>query len=123
MRNPGRSIAACCAALAVLVLLSGCHSPWIQCTVVNHEDTPVSLVEVNYPGGSFGVQSIAAGASYHYRFRNLASEAVSLDFTDAARHNHTVKGPELQQGQEGTLRIEIEPGGHVVWTPALTIPR
>jgi hypothetical protein len=119
MMRPG-SVAACCAAVGLLLLLSGCHSPWIQCTIVNHEDAPVSLVEVNYPGGSFGVQTIAAGASYHYRFRNLSTETVSLEFTDAARQSHTATGPELRQGQEGTLLIEIKPGNQVVWTPALT---
>jgi len=112
-------MAAGCAA-GLLFLLSACHSPWIQCTIVNHEDAPVSLVEVNYPGGSFGVQTIAAGASYHYRFRNLSTETVSLEFTDAARQSHTATGPELRQGQEGTLLIEIKPGNQVVWTPALT---
>ena len=114
------SLPAGCAAFAVLLVLSGCRSPWVQCTVANHQDTPVSLVEVSYPGGSFGVQTIAAGASYHYRFRNLSTETVSIGLTDAARHNHTVSGPQLQQGQEGSLRIEIEPGNQVTWTPALT---
>jgi hypothetical protein len=101
-----RLIAVGCAA-GLLLMLSGCHSPWIQCTIVNREDAPVSLVEVNYPGGSFGVQTIAAAASYHYRFRNLSTETVSLEFTDAAR----------------SLLIEIKPGNQVVWTPALTANR
>jgi hypothetical protein len=103
-----------------MLVVSGCHSPWIQCTIVNHEETPVSLVEVNYPGGSFGVQTIAAGASYRYRFRNLSTDTVTIDFTDAARHNHTVSGPQLKQGQEGSLRIEIEAGNTVTWVPAIT---
>jgi hypothetical protein len=99
---------------------SGCRSPWIQCTIVNHEETPVSLVEVNYPGGSFGVQTIAAEASYHYRFRNLSTDPVSIDFTDAAGRSHTVSGPQLEPGQEGVLGIEIEADNRVSWTPALT---
>jgi hypothetical protein len=66
------------------------------------------------------VQTITAGGSYHYRFRNLSTDTVRIDFTDAARHNHTVSGPQLEQGQEGSLRIEIEPGDRVTWTPALT---
>ena len=120
MRHPARLISLCCAALVLPVPLTGCHSAWIQCTVVNHQSAPVSLVEVNYPGGSFGVQTIAAGASYRYRFHALSTDTLSIDFTDAARHDHTVKGPELEQSQEGTLRIEIEPDNRVTWTPALT---
>jgi hypothetical protein len=112
--------AKCLAAMAMMPALGGCRSPWIQCTIVNHETRPVSLVEVNYPGGSFGVDAIAAGAKYVYRFHALSTDTVSLDFTDAARQQHTAKGPELQQGQEGTLTVEIEPDGRVQWAPKLT---
>ena len=113
-------VAALGAATAGMALAAGCQSPWIRCTIVNHESGPVSLVEVDYPGGSFGVQTIAAGASYRYRFHALTSDVLSLDFTDASRHSHTVKGPEIEQGQEGTLGIEIAPDGQVHWTAALT---
>lgn len=91
--------------------------------MVNAQDTPVSLVEVGYPGGSFGVQTIAAHASFHYRFRILADGNTTIDFTDAMKHSHTATGPEMQQGQQGALRIEIEPDGKVAWTPALTMTR
>jgi hypothetical protein len=116
MRGSGRLIVT----FGLLLLLAGCRSPWIQCTIVNHENAPVSLVEVNYPGGSFGVQTIAAGASYHYRFHSLSTDTLSLSFTDAARQSHTATGPELKQKQEGSLRIDIQPGNRVTWTPALT---
>ncbi|MFP5226832.1 MAG: hypothetical protein ACLGXA_04335 [Acidobacteriota bacterium] len=106
-------------ALCLIVLLAGCQSPWIACTIVNHQTTPVSLVEVSYPGGSFGVQAIAPGASFRYRFHALGTDGTSIDFTDAAHKNHTVKGPELQLGQEGTLQIAIEADSHVTWTPQL----
>jgi len=109
------------AALGFTLLVAGCHSAWIQCTIVNHESTPVSLVEVDYPGGSFGVQTIAAGASYRYRFHALATDTASLDFTDAARKSHKATGPEIEQGQEGTLGIEIAPDGQVRWMPALAV--
>lgn len=123
MRTPGHSFFVGTIVLASLALLGGCHSPWIQCTIVNRQSTPVSLVQVSYPGGSFGVQTIAAGGSYHYRFRNLSNEQVSIDFTDAAHRDHTVKGPGLESGQEGTLRIDIEPDNHVIWSPSLTMHR
>jgi hypothetical protein len=110
-----------CAALSYCLLLVGCHSPWIQCTITNHESTPVSLVEVDYPGGTFGVQTIAAGASFRYRFRNLSTDRVSIDFTDSARHDHNAKGPTLSQGQEGGLFIDIQPDNHVIWSPSLAI--
>ena len=121
VRTSKRPAPLCSAAFALLLLLSGCQSPWVQCTIVNHQDAPISLVEVNYPGGSFGVQTIAAGGSFRYRFHNLSTDTVSIEFTDAGRHNHTVTGPELRQEAEGSLRIEIQPGNQVIWTPSLSV--
>lgn len=103
-------------ALAATLCFMGCQSPWVQATVINDEDTPVNLVEVNYPGGSFGIQNIAPHSTFHYRFHILTNERVELDFTDAAGHNEAIKGPELEQGEEGTLRIDIQAGDKVVWS-------
>ena len=123
MRGATRLRVVGCAALALVGLVAGCQSPWVECTIVNRETTPVSLVEVNYPGGSFGVQTIAAGAVYHYRFHALSTDTLSMDFVDGARQSHTATGPELQQGAAGTLQIEIEPGNQVRWTPAVTVKK
>jgi hypothetical protein len=120
MRKSVVAIAASSTLLGALVAISGCRSPWVQATVVNDEDTPVNLVEVNYPGGSFGVQSIAPHSSYHYRFHILTEDRVEMDFTDAAGKKEDVKGPELDQGEEGTLRIDIQAGDKVVWSTNLT---
>lgn len=117
-RGLKRSAAA--GAACAMVALAGCRSPWVQATVVNNEDAAISVVEVDYPGGSFGVQSIAAHATYHYRFHILANDSTSIEFNDAAKHSHTEKGPALHQGEAGTLRIEIGPDGKVAWTPLLT---
>ena len=114
---------ALCAAGALVALPAGCHSPWIQCTIVNEQAMPVSLVQVSYPGGTFGVQTIAPGASFHYRFRDLLDDQASIDFTDAAHRDHKAKGPQMKVGQEGTLRITIEPDNKVQWEPALTTRR
>ncbi|HEY1807904.1 MAG TPA: hypothetical protein VGG42_05035 [Acidobacteriaceae bacterium] len=120
MEKPGRILRALCAAGALLALPAGCHSPWIQCTIVNEQATPVSLVQMSYPGGTFGVQAIAPGASFHYRFRDLGDDQASLDFTDATHHDHKVEGPQLKYGQQGTLRIAIESNNKVNWEAKLT---
>jgi hypothetical protein len=108
-----------CLALAAAAGLSGCKSPWVQATVINDEDTPVRLVEVNYPGGSFGIQTIAPHSSFHYRFHILSNDPVEVDFTDAAGHNEAIKGPQLDQGEEGTLTIDIHAGDKVIWSTNL----
>lgn len=120
MGKRGSVLRALFAAGTLLALPAGCHSPWIQCTIVNEQATPVSLVQVSYPGGTFGIQTIAPGGSFHYRFRDLGDDDASIDFTDAAHKDHTLKGPQLKLGQQGTLRITIEPDNKVRWEPALT---
>lgn len=115
MRKPGSSLPFVVPAAVLAMVLAGCHSPWIQCTIVNEQATPVSLVQVSYPGGTFGIQTIAPGASFHYRFRDLGDDQASIDFTDATHHDHKLQGPELKKGQEGTLRIAIEPDNKVEW--------
>jgi hypothetical protein len=119
MRISRRSFARPLLALAALTAVCGCKSAWVQATVVNDEDTPVNLVEVNYPGGSFGVQNIAPHSTFHYRFHILTDDKVEVDFTDAAGHTQEVKGPELDQGEEGSLRIDIQAGDKVVWSANL----
>jgi hypothetical protein len=95
----------------------------MQTTIVNQQDAPVKLVQVSYPGGTFGVQTIAAHGSYHYRFRILGTGQMSIDFTDASGHDHTVKGPALQPGQEGRLEIGISGGNSVDWQTHLSARR
>ena len=48
-------------AAATLALLAGCHSYHIESTVENRTGAAVTLIEVDYPYGSFGTNTIAAG--------------------------------------------------------------
>jgi len=96
-------------AAASLLAATGCHSAYIEATVTNATATPVSLVEVDYPSASFGRESIPAGADYHYRFKVLGNGPTKVLWTDAARRDHTVPGPTLQEGDEGTLTVTLTP--------------
>ena len=96
----------------------GCHSPFVNATLRNETGGTVSPVEVDYPGASFGIPSLASGATYSYRFKILGSGGSKIVWTDAAQHDHTVAGPAMQEGEEGTLQIVLSPTG-VRWTPAL----
>jgi hypothetical protein len=92
-----------------LVPLAGCHSPYIEADIVNATNSTLTLVEVDYPSASFGVETLAAGATYHYRFKILGSGPTKVLWTDAARHDHTIPGPSLNEGQQGTLVVTIQP--------------
>jgi len=103
---------------ATLLLLTGCHSPYIEATLSNHTAAPVSLVELDYPSASFGTQTLAPGADFHYRFKVLGSGPMKFLYTSPDRLDHTVIGPALQEGDEGTLTVSVTPGG-VTWAEKL----
>lgn len=96
-------------ALLALAALTGCHSHYVSIDIHNLSGKPISEVEVDYPSASFGVDTLAVGATYHYRFKILGEGPTKILWTDAAQQNHTVPGPTLSEGQEGTLAAEITP--------------
>ena len=99
--------------------LTGCHSPYINATVINRSAQPVSLIEVDYPSASFGTQALAPGQSFPYRFKILGSGNLKIEWTDVKNKDHTVTGPVLHDGNEGTLLITLQPDGTVAWQPIL----
>jgi hypothetical protein len=96
---------------AALPILTGCHSAFIDATVSNRSSKPINLVEVDYPSASFGIQSLAPGQDFHYRFKVLGSGTVTLIYTDAANTEQHAAGPALKEGDEGKLTVTVEPGG------------
>jgi hypothetical protein len=98
--------------------LSGCHSAYVQASITNATASPITLVELDYPSASFGTGSLAPGATYHYRFQMIGSGDAKVIWTDAAQHEHTVKGPALHEKQEGTLAVKIS-GDSAEWTTHL----
>jgi hypothetical protein len=101
--------------------LAGCHSTFVQTTIVNHSGAPLRLVEVDYPSASFGTTNLNNAAEYHYRFKIQGSGTVKLDFVDSAGKPHHAVGPELDEGQEGTLLVTIDESNTVSWTPSFPV--
>ncbi len=104
--------------LLLLTLLAplGCKSTMIQATVHNGTPTPLSVLEVDYPSASFGTQTLAPGADFHYQFKIIGSGPLTLSYTDSANAQHTFKGPDLHEGDHGRLVIAVTTSG-VRWTP------
>ena len=90
----------------------------VDATVHNSTRNAIDLIEVDYPSASFGVQALAPGSDFHYRFKIIGSGPLSLTYTDTQHTTHTVKGPDLQEGDRGQLNIIMEDSG-VRWSPAL----
>ena len=105
-------------ALGALLLLAGCHSASIVATLHNGSPGEIRLVELDYPSASFGTGSITPGSSYTYRFKVLGSGPTKLTFLDPAGKEHTSAGPELHEGLEGQLQIDVTgTDENVQWTP------
>ena len=92
----------------------------VDVTVSNRTPGELKLIEVQYPSASFGIQSLAQGADFHYRFKILGNGSVTLTYTDSRSVQHTVKGPDLREGQEGKLGVSISSPG-VRWDPVPTV--
>ena len=96
--------------MTALLALTGCHSYHIETTVVNHTGGPIRLLEVDYPSASFGVDSLEAGAEYHYRIQLRGSGPIKVRYTANDGTLIQVTGPSsLSDRADFNLRIELLP--------------
>jgi hypothetical protein len=109
-------------ALAILAV-AGCHSYHVETTVENRTGEPIRLLEVDYPSASYGADSLAAGAEYHYRIQVDGKGQLKVLYTTAEGKAVQVIGPALAERQEGRLEIVLLPGGRAEFHPQLTPTR
>lgn len=95
--------------LAVGMGLLGCHSAFIQATITNRSGGPIHIFELDYPNASFGSSELASGATYHYRFKVVGGGSSKFTWTTADEQEHSSKGPDLHEGEEGRLAVEVGP--------------
>ena len=93
-------------------MCTGCHSHYIQATIVNNSGAVVNVVQVEYPHASFGTQQLAPGASFHYRYKLLGTGPVKISYYDAHNGEHAQSGPSLNEGDEGQLDIVLDAANH-----------
>jgi len=106
-----------------LACAAGCHSYHIDTTVENRTGTAIQLLEVDYPSASFGADSLAAGAAYHYRIQLRGNGPLKVQYTSVDRRQMQMEGPELAEPQEGRLEIVLLPSGKAEFHPQLTPQR
>ncbi len=105
--------------LASLLLVVGCRSKLVEVRVVNSGTTELHNVEVDYPNASFGISSLAPGATYVYRIQLQDAGRMKVEFSDSQQQPHSGKGPYAKEGQQGTLTLTLDPSGKNQWTPHL----
>lgn len=106
--------------LVALPWLTGCKSAHINVTVQNHTGETIKLVEVDYPSASFGIDSLDNGGSYQYLIQVRLSGNMKVQYTDANSLKVVkMEGPELKEGQQGTMTIVLQPDGKADFQPQL----
>jgi hypothetical protein len=108
-------MAACLPAL--LIPIVACHSYHIDTTVQNQTGAGIQLLEVDYPNASFGVDRLAAGALYHYRFTVTGDGPIKVTYTSAENKQVQITGPTLVERQQGHLTIVLLPEGKAQFVP------
>jgi hypothetical protein len=110
-------------ALLPVIAVAGCRSHHVEVSVENRTGAEVRLLEVDYPNASFGVDSLAPGATYHYRIQVSGQGTVKVQYTDPANRQPQMTGPALRENDQGGLDIVLEPDGKAEFHPQLVPPR
>lgn len=106
-------------ALSISLAAAGCRSALINATVSNHRTTPLSLVEVDYPSASFGIQRLAPGEEYHYRLKVIGAGPATVLWNEGSDQKKS-SGPVLRDGDTGTLNVTFTDNSSPAWDVTLT---
>lgn len=106
--------------LSPLLLLSACHSRHVDITLENHTGAAIQLLEVDYPSASFGADSLAAGADFHYRIQIEGNGPIKISYTPADGKPVQITGLQLDNLQQGRLEIDLLPGAKADFHPQLS---
>ena len=107
-------------AICALPAATGCHSYHVDATVENRTGAPIQLLEVDYPSASFGANSLAAGAVFHYRIQLRGIGPLKVQYTGQDGRQAQIDGPTVAERQEGALQIVLLPGGKAEFHPQMT---
>src|SRR5579871_5254348 len=102
-----------------LIFSAGCHSYHIEATVENHTGGSVTLLEVDYPSASFGVDTLAADGTVRHRIQIRDSGPITVQYVGPHGRQIQVKGPVLYEKQEGSINIVLLPDGKAEFHTAL----
>ena len=100
-----------CGYLIALAILAACHSSHIEVSIENRTNTPIRLLEVDYPTASFGTDALAPGATLQYRIQVQGAGRLKVQYTAPDGRQALINGPDLAEPQEGTLTIVLLPEG------------
>lgn len=88
-----------------LLLCNACshlHSRALTLQLVNKSNAPVTNLAFEFPGGSFGVDTVLPGATRSKWFKPLSTGPLKIDFDDQSGH-HSAQLLTLSAGDSGTV--------------------
>ncbi len=108
------------ALLLASLLLSACwsHKQQFHTVVINNSAGALHSIEVDYPGGTYGIADLPAGASNHkWVFANGPCQ-YSIRFVDASGKPYSPKPIDISKGPcpEG-ITLTIDPSMNVTAAP------
>jgi hypothetical protein len=106
-------------AASLSLAAAGCKSALINATVSNHRNTPISLVELDYPSASFGIQKLEPGQDYHYRFKVIGNGPATVLWSEGKDQKKN-SGPVLREGDAGNLSVTFTDSPNPTWDTRLT---
>ena len=102
---------------------SGCRSYHVDTTIENRTGEPIQLLEVDYPSASYGADSLAAGADFHYRIQVEGKGQLKVLYTTNEGRPVQITGPALAERQAGRLEVVLLPDGKAEFHPELSPAR
>ena len=102
--------------LFVSIILVSCtgrlRSPGVTITTVNNSIGAVNTIEIDYPGGSYGIGSLPAGGS-HVRWIKVTGNApLRIVFVDS-QGEHQLKPVVLRADYSGAIVLHFKYNGQV----------
>jgi hypothetical protein len=122
VRRP-RGIGICLSATALAVAflaVTGCRSHHVEVTIQNQTGSAVQLLEVDYPSASFGADTLAADATFHYRIQVEGNGPLTVMYTAVDGKQIKNQGPDLSNMQQGRVNIVLLPNGKAQFEPQLS---
>jgi hypothetical protein len=105
--------------LALSLVVSGCHSHHIDSRIDNRTGAAIHQVEVDYPSASFGIDTLAAGQVYPYRFKVQGQGPIKVQYTDSTGKRIQLQGLPLSEGDDGQYLVILLPNAKARWVPSL----
>ena len=88
------------------------RSPGVTVTTLNNSAGAVNTIEIDYPGGSYGIGSLPKGGS-HVRWIKVTGNApLRIDFVDN-QGEHQAKPIGLRVDDSGAIVLHIQCNGQV----------